>query len=94
MYARLFLLQSAQLLLPSILTKLFSVVRFCSARSAAGLGRRDMVGISWCVRGFRSWAERAAQNSCSEVCEGMSLGRVGVCMFPSTRPRGAGGGNV
>ena len=41
---RLFLLQSAQLLLASSFTRLLSVWRFCSARSAAGLGRRDMVG--------------------------------------------------
>lgn len=43
MHVRLFLLQSAQLLFDSSLTRLFSVVRFTSARSAAGLGRRDMV---------------------------------------------------
>lgn len=44
-YARLFLLQSEQLLLASSLTRLFSVARFCSARSAAGLGRLDMVSV-------------------------------------------------
>ena len=41
---RLFRLQSEHVLLPSSLTKFFSVARFCSARSAAGLGRRDIVG--------------------------------------------------
>lgn len=40
----LFLLQSAHVLLPSSFTRFLSVVRFCSARSAAGLGRRDIVG--------------------------------------------------
>lgn len=40
----LFRLQSAHVLLPSSLTRFFSVVRFCSARSAPGLGRRDIVG--------------------------------------------------
>lgn len=40
----LFLLQSEHVLLPSSLTRFFSVARFCSARSAAGLGRRDIVG--------------------------------------------------
>ena len=41
---RLFLLQSEQVLFPSSFTKFLSVARFCSARSAAGLGRRDIVG--------------------------------------------------
>jgi hypothetical protein len=49
---RLFLLQSAQLLFDSSLTRLFSVARFTSARSAAGLGRRDMVGRVSCARGW------------------------------------------
>jgi hypothetical protein len=44
-YARLFLLQSEQLLLASSLTRLFNVARFCSARSAAGLGRLNMVSF-------------------------------------------------
>ena len=43
MGARLFLLQSEHVLLPSSLTRFLSVARFCSARSAAGLGRRDML---------------------------------------------------
>jgi hypothetical protein len=43
-YLRLFLLQSEHVLLPSSFTRFFRVARFCSARSAAGLGRRDMVG--------------------------------------------------
>lgn len=42
---RLFLLQSEHVLLPSSLTRFLSVARFCSARSAAGLGRRDIVGV-------------------------------------------------
>lgn len=43
----LFLLQSAQLLLASILTRLLSVWVFWAARSAAGLGaRRDIAGVS------------------------------------------------
>lgn len=41
---RLLRLQSAQLLLPSSFTSVLRVWRFCSARSAAGLGRRDMIG--------------------------------------------------
>lgn len=41
----LFFLQSAQLLLPSNFTKLFSVCWFCAARSALGLGRLDMVVV-------------------------------------------------
>ena len=40
---RLFLLQSEHVLLPSSFTRFLSVARFCSARSAAGLGRRDML---------------------------------------------------
>jgi hypothetical protein len=49
-HIRLFFLQSAQLLFDSSLTRLFSVARFTSARSAAGLGRRDMVGRVSCAR--------------------------------------------
>ena len=41
---RLFRLQSEHVLLPSSFTRFFSVPRFCSARSAAGLGRRAIVG--------------------------------------------------
>jgi hypothetical protein len=48
MNIRLFLLQSEQLLLASSLTKLFNVARFCSARSAAGLGRRDIMRGAGC----------------------------------------------
>jgi hypothetical protein len=47
---RLFLLQSEQVLLPSSFTRFLSVARFCSARSAAGLGRRDIVGQECRVR--------------------------------------------
>lgn len=47
-HARLLRLQSEHVLLPSSFTRFLSVVRFCSARSAAGLGRRDMVGL--CAR--------------------------------------------
>jgi hypothetical protein len=52
---RLFLLQSEHVLLLSSLTRFLSVARFCSARSAAGLGRRDMVkcGVEGRVRVWR-----------------------------------------
>jgi len=50
--ARLFRLQSEHVLLPSSFTRFLRVARFCSARSAAGLGRRDMVG---CGRVRREW---------------------------------------
>jgi len=46
----LFFLQSAQLLLPSNFTKLFSVCWFCAALSAPGFGRRDICSAvaKWC----------------------------------------------
>jgi hypothetical protein len=52
---RLFLLQSEHVLFPSSFTRFLSVARFCSARSAAGLGRRDMVecGVEGRVRVWR-----------------------------------------
>jgi hypothetical protein len=37
--------------LPSSFTRFFRVARFCSARSAAGLGRRDIVGVGGGVVG-------------------------------------------
>lgn len=45
---RLFLLQSAQTLLDSILSRFLMVAVFWAARSAAGFGgRRDMVGLGY-----------------------------------------------
>ena len=48
---RLFLLQSEHVLFPSSFTRFLSVARFCSARSAAGLGRRDIVEVKVLVVG-------------------------------------------
>lgn len=49
--SRLFLLQSAQLLLPSSLRRLLIVCVFCAARSAAGFGGlRDMLIIEACTQ--------------------------------------------
>jgi len=50
-YVRLFFLQSAQLLLDSSLTRLFSVALFCSTRLSAAALLRDMVAF------YRPWAD-------------------------------------
>lgn len=69
-YIRLLRLQSAQLLLASIFTRLLSVWRFCSARSAAGLGRRDIVANALVGSRWRrsSCKGLAADGKCE--CEG------------------------
>jgi hypothetical protein len=64
---RLFLLQSEHVLLPSSFTRFLSVARFCSARSAAGLGRRDIVGVEVvCVEGAWSVGGRVCDQLASK----------------------------
>lgn len=90
----MFLLQSAHVLFASNFTRLFSVWRFCSARSAAGLGRRDIVGEGG-VRGPSSTIAEFGEEWCRSAL--LCCNRFGGCRSGRAiagRGKGANGGGL